>query len=91
MPAPTIQLTIRDVSPRLRAALEREAGRRGLSINRTVLELLSESTGLARAERRPPVEHRDLDSLAGTWNAQEARAFDEALTAQRQVDPKLWR
>lgn len=90
MPAPS-QLTIRAVGPRLRAALTREARRRGLSVNRTVLELLSEATGLAAGERGSrPAEHRDLDALVGTWSADDARAFDEALAVQRQVDRKLW-
>jgi hypothetical protein len=90
MPAPS-QLTIRAVGPQLRAALAREARRRRLSVNRTVLELLSEATGLAGGERRSrPAEHRDLDALAGTWSVDDARAFDEALAVQRQVDRKLW-
>jgi hypothetical protein len=89
MPAST-QLTLRDVKPRLRAALAREAKRRGLSLNRAVLALLSEATGLARADRAAMVEHDDLDALAGSWSDEDADAFDAALAAQRQIDPKLW-
>lgn len=85
------QLTLRAVAPRLRAALEREARRRGLSLNRAALELLAEATGLVDDDRRRAVTHCDLDALAGTWSEEEAHAFDEALRAQRQVDPKLWR
>jgi len=88
MPAPD-QLTIRSLGPRLRSALEREAARRGQSLNKTVLALLAESLGLAGA--RAPEEHDDLDELAGTWSKAEATRFDEALRAQRQVDAKLWR
>lgn len=83
------QLTIRQVSSSLRAALEREAARRGKSLNKTVLGLLAERLGLADSSSRS--EHDDLDELAGTWSKSEAARFGEALRAQRQVDAKLWR
>jgi hypothetical protein len=83
------QLTIRSLGSRLRAALEREAARRGQSLNKTVLALLAERLGLA--EPATPAEYHDLDELAGTWSKSEATRFDDALHAQRQVDAKLWR
>lgn len=82
------QLTIRGVGSRLRAALEQEAARRGQSLNKTVVALLAERLGLA--ESAAPVEYSDLDELAGTWSKSDATRFDDALHAQRQVDPKLW-
>jgi plasmid stability protein len=85
----TDQLTIRSIDTRLRAALEQEAARRGQSLNKTVLALLSERLGLE--ESATPVQYDDLDELAGTWSKSEATRFDEALHAQRQVDAKLWR
>jgi len=88
VPAPD-QLTIRSIGSRLRSALEREAARRGQSLNKTVLALLAESLGLEGS--RAGEEHDDLDELAGTWSKSEAARFDEALRAQRQVDAKLWR
>jgi hypothetical protein len=88
MPA-SDQLTIRSIGSRLRAALEQEATRRGQSLNKTVLALLAERLGLG--ESAVPVEYDDLDELAGTWSKSEATRFDEALHAQRQVDPELWR
>ena len=88
MPA-SDQLTVRSISSALRTALEREAARRGQSLNRTVLALLAERLGLA--DSTAPVEYDDLDELAGTWSKSEAARFDEALRAQRQVDAKLWR
>jgi hypothetical protein len=41
------RITLRSISAGLRAALEREAERRGQSLNKTVLALLSERLGLA--------------------------------------------
>ena len=68
---------------------DREAARRGQSLNRTVLALLAERLGLADATA--PVEYDDLDELAGTWSKSEATRFEDALRAQRQVDARLWR
>lgn len=73
----------------MRAALEREAERRGQSLNKTVLALLAERLGLVASA--PPVEHDELDELAGTWSEADAARFDKALHAQRQIDSKLWR
>jgi hypothetical protein len=83
------QLTVRSIGARLRAALEREAQRRGQSLNKTILALLTERLGLADAAGT--VEYDDLDELAGSWTKAEADRFEEALRAQRQVDAKLWR
>ena len=83
------QLTVRSMASSLRAALDREAARRGQSLNKTVLALLAERLGLADSSSR--IEHGDLDELAGTWSKSEATRFDEAFQAQRQVDAKLWR
>jgi hypothetical protein len=83
------QLTIRSIGSRLRTALEQEAARRGQSLNKTVLALLAERLGLA--DSTAPIEHDDLDELAGTWSKSQATQFDEALHAQRQVDANLWR
>lgn len=83
------QLTLRSIHTKLRAALDREAERRGQSLNKTVLSLLAERLGLA--DETAPVEYDDLDELAGTWTKAEAGRFEEALHAQRQVDATLWR
>jgi hypothetical protein len=83
------QLTLRSISAALRAALDREAEKRGQSLNKTVLALLSERLGLA--EEAGPIEYEDLDELAGTWTKAEASRFEDALQTQRQVDAKLWR
>lgn len=82
------QITLRSLGASLRAALDREAARRGQSLNRTILALLSERLGLADDTG---VEYDDLDELAGTWTTAEAGRFEDALRAQRQVDAKLWR
>lgn len=83
------QLTLRDVDEHLSVALKREAQRRGISVNRLVLQLLREAVGQAPA--RAPLPYTDLDHLAGTWSAEDEAEFAFHLSAQRVIDEKLWR
>jgi hypothetical protein len=87
------QLTVRGVDARLERTLRAEARRRGLSLNRTVLGLLHEATGLQGdpVGRGAPARFEDLDHLAGTWGAEEAAAFDRYVRSARGVDAELWR
>jgi hypothetical protein len=89
----TRQLTVRGVDARLERTLRAEARRRGLSVNRTVLGLLREATGLsvAPAGGDTPARSEELDHLAGTWAPEEAAAFDQYVRSLRRVDAELWR
>lgn len=84
------RLTLRDIDGPLRAALEKEARRRGVSLNRAAIALLREATGQT-GESDLAEEAHDLDDLAGTWTAEEADELDAAVREQRQIDSELWR
>ena len=79
-------LTIRNVPRRLADALERERRRRDASLNSTVVDLLSRSLGVAAGEPR----RNGLADLAGTWSAEEQRAFDAAIAPLETVDDEMW-
>lgn len=73
-------------------AMERQlasiAKERGWSLSQTVIRLLEERFA-------PPVEvsrtgKDPIDSLAGSWSAEEAEEFDRAVAAGRQLDPSPW-
>jgi len=83
-------ITLRNIPPSLSRAIEKRAADERISLNRAVLELLSEGLGIDMRERREVV-HRDLDHLAGAWSAAEAEEFDAALSDQRRIDPEMWR
>ena len=91
----TTQLTVRGVDTQLERRLREEAERRGLSVNRTVLQLLRDGVGLTDSpgagRARRTLRYDDLDHLAGTWSDQDAREFDAALGKMRRVEPELWR
>jgi hypothetical protein len=40
---------------------------------------------------QPAVLHHDLDDLAGSWSKEEYEECNEALRAQRQIDPEMWK
>ena len=80
-------ITLRNLPPGVAAAVRRRAAERKTSLNRAVIGLLEESTGVATGE---PEEHHELDELCGAWSPAEARAFDRALEEQRRLDPDLW-
>ena len=79
------QYTVRSVPRALDDRVREEARRYGASVNATLLEALARGLGA----HEEPVEHRDLDDLAGTWV--EDPAFDEAVAAFRTIDEALWR
>jgi hypothetical protein len=87
------QTTLRGIDAPLARRLKEEARRHGLSLNRTILRLLRQATGLAKSDEPVPGTRRfdDLDHLIGTWSPQDAQEFERALHRLRQIDEELWR
>ena len=79
-------LTIRNVPRPLAEALNRERRRTDRSLNRTVLDVLSRGLGVGAAG--PP--RNGLAKLAGTWTADEHRAFEPAVAPFETVDHEMW-
>jgi hypothetical protein len=65
--------------------LREQSKRAGQSLNAAAIAALRR--GLGSANERPL--YHDLDRLAGT--CEEDPAFDAAIAAQDQVDPRLWK
>ena len=80
-----VQYTVRGIPPRLDVRVRRRARQEGKSLNQIALEALQALVGM-EGER---IRYHDLDSLAGSWV--EDPEFEEAIRAQDQVDPGLWR
>jgi hypothetical protein len=81
-------ITLRNIPPQVQDAIRKRADAEGLSLNRTVIQMLEEAAG-QRASSKPTLHH-DLDYLAGTWSDAEATAFETSLAEQRKVDPEIW-
>lgn len=82
-------ISVRGVEEKALRKLKETARRRGISLNGLITEMLNEGTGQKRSVT--PVEHDDLDRLAGTWSAQDIREFQDATATFAQVDKDLWR
>lgn len=83
-------LSVRGVAEKSLQRIRQTAKRRGVSVNRLITDMLNAGTGLVPAAEALTLHH-DLDKLAGTWKATEARAFDEATASFGQIDETLWR
>jgi hypothetical protein len=82
-------LSVRGVEEKSLRRLKQTARRRGISVNRLIADMLNSEVGDTGAAR--PVEHNDLDVLAATWSAREAREFARATASFEQIDEALWR
>ena len=80
-----MQYTLRNIPPALDRALRARARREGKSLNEVALGALA----LALGADELPIRHRALDDLTGTWH--DDPEFENAMAAQHQVDPSLWR
>jgi len=83
-------MSIRGLSPKTVARLKRRAAREGTSLNTLVLRLLQADENLLQTPRLLE-KFDDLNALAGTWNAEQGRAFERDTAAFSEVDPALWK
>ena len=85
MPAPPgTQYTIRGVPPEVDAALRKKAHQKRISLNRLLVDELTQAAGLPAQRKK-----RSLKGIAGRWK--EDPEFDRAIEDQRKIDWDLWR
>ncbi len=80
-------LTIRNISPELAEALEKEKRQQITSLKQTVLDLMSQTLGVGNLGERI----NGLSRLAGTWTREEHEQFELAIVTTEQIDEELWR
>lgn len=87
----THQLTIR-YDDALAAEIDRLVEREGLSRNQAVVRLLRKGAGLDAGQGEDEgVVGNSLDWFIGTWTAEEAREFEEAIAPLGEIDEELWK
>jgi len=84
------QFTIRGLPQELEKRVEKEAKKKGLSVNKVILSLLEKGAGYNKA-KGPQTIYTDLDYLAGSWSLEEAQEIERYLRDQRQIDEELWK
>jgi hypothetical protein len=80
-------LTVRNVPVEVARALERERRRHGVSLNQTVIALLSRSLGVGAGE----TQTNGLRRLSGTWSKEDCAQFEAAIAPSEQIDEEVWR
>lgn len=77
------QITLRNPRPELARRLRALAQARGESLNTTILRLLEKAVGID--------ERSEWLARWATWTEADRQEFEQALAAQRIVDPELWK
>ncbi len=83
-------VTIRGVEPEVAEKLKIAAKKQGKSVNNLILEFIKTSLGLKK-EKRFSRKYDDLDDLFGSWNEDEFKKINDAISTQRQIDQELWK
>jgi hypothetical protein len=83
-------MSVRGVDEKVLSRLKIQAEQEGSSVNSLVVRLLHDNNSSKRKPRTLQ-KYDDLDALAGTWNSQQARAFDRNTAPFSEVDPALWK
>lgn len=74
-------LMVRGISDPLAERIKHYARERGLTLNQTALELLENGLRTSPSIQEMLMPMQEMRILGGTWSAEEAQAFREALTA----------
>jgi DNA polymerase III delta subunit len=82
-------LTITQLDQAATEWIEQEAQRSGMPIEAVARQLIYRGLEVERQLARQQRYH-DLDALAGTWDAEEADEFHNAIADLNQIDPTLW-
>ncbi len=83
-------MSIRGIDEQVLARLKHQAKQEGNSLNSLVVRLLQGDSDSTRKPRNLQ-KFDDLDALAGTWNSQQASAFERNTAPFSEVDPALWK
>jgi len=82
------QITIRGIDPEVESKIRRMAKKSGKSLNRVVLDMIYQCTGLNKKNKRPEAE--SLRKLAGGWGEKDATEFLESIKPCEQIDEEMW-
>ena len=82
------QITLRGMDPEVERTIRRMAKTTGKSLNRIILDMIYQYTGLNKKNKNPPAA--SLKELAGGWSDEDAAEFLDSIKSCEQVDEKMW-
>jgi hypothetical protein len=77
---------LRGIPEEVMALLKREAKRLRTSVNVLILKMIERGLGFTCEKS----SYHDLDHLAGSWSAAEAKSFEESTKQFEKIDKELW-
>ena len=84
----TTNFNLRGVTSEVMVTLKQEAEKQNTSVNFLILKLIESGIGYSHTFKRPT--HHDLDNLAGTWSAKDAKEFEKNTKDFEKIDEDLW-
>jgi hypothetical protein len=85
-------ITIHDLDPDLDQRILNVAREKGVSLNKTIKDLLRQAVGLSVGGVAVAPDHTaDFEEFCGSWNQQETNAFLAAVSEDRKIDPEDWK
>ena len=80
-------ITLRNIPSTTARRIVEKATTDGISLNKAVLRLLEDSSVHSQPTKR---KRTDFSKFGGTWDEEEADAFDRYLAEERRIDPSDW-
>ena len=84
------QLTIRGLDSELERSIRKLAARERISLSQAALRLLRRGAESYEDPHGGDVVGGSLDHLIGTWSADDAVEFDDALRDLSHIDKAIW-
>jgi len=82
------QITLRGMDPEVERTVRRMAKTTGKSLNRVILDMIYQYTGLNKKNKNPPAA--SLRELAGGWSDEDAAEFLDSIKSCEQIDEEMW-
>ena len=82
------QITLRGMDPEVERTIRRMAKTTGKSLNRVILDMIHQYTGLNKKNKNPPAA--SLKELAGGWSDEDAAEFLDSIKSCEQIDEEMW-
>ncbi len=82
------QITLRGLDQELEKKIRRKARQNRRSLNRVILDMLYQCTGIEEKAKKGSEE--SLRKLAGTWTEKDADEFLDSIKSCQKIDKDLW-
>lgn len=80
-------INIRNIEDSIYKQLKHESKKRGLSINKCLLQIIDRFFRKNKKE----VEYHDLDDFFGTWTEEDYRLIKDGSEQARKIDEEIWK